>query len=94
MLVASHEGNRAFGDYQYYLSFGGDQYFNMPRVIDSVFGLAGQLSQMSNWICAVPFELVGYTVYGNYHGIKHMRSRINYSKDFHCRANWHTHLNA
>ena len=72
VFVTSYERNRAFGDYQYYLSFGGDQYFNMPKVIDSVFGLAGQVSQMSNWICAVPFELVGYTVYGNFYEIKHI----------------------
>ena len=67
MLKASFGGEktaRAFGDYQFYLSYGGDQLFNLPFAVDSNFGVSGQISQVSNSFFTIPCQLAGYAAYG------------------------------
>lgn len=60
---------RAFGEYQYYLSYGGDQYFNVPRVIDNVFGPPGIYRQLGHMLAQISFEAAGYTAMGQYTSI-------------------------
>ena len=57
---------RAFGEYQYYQSFGGDQYYNMPLVMENVFGVLGIVIHVSHFIAGLVFELTGYTTFGNF----------------------------
>ena len=56
--------SRAYGDYQFYLSYGGDQYFNVPRVIDNVFGPPGIYRQLGHILAQTNFEAAGYTAIG------------------------------
>jgi hypothetical protein len=55
---------RAYGDYQYYLSFGGDQYFDIPNIIENNFGVLGLVVHVAHFIAGQSFELAGYTAYG------------------------------
>ena len=59
------ESSREFGDYQFYMSFGGDQYFDLPASIDSNYGVLGQVTQVSNAFFTIPTQLAGYAAYGN-----------------------------
>ena len=54
-----------YGAYQYYLSFGGDQFFNIPTIIDNNFGVLGLGIHVAHFIGGMSFELAGYTAYGN-----------------------------
>ncbi len=56
--------SRAYGDYQYYVSFGGDQLMNVPSGIDGIFGVSGLMTLVAHIVIAMPSELVGYTTYG------------------------------
>ena len=56
---------KAFGDYQYYWSFGGDQYFNLPAAIDNIFGTQGIWPQIIHVMSQPAFEAAGYTAMGN-----------------------------
>ncbi len=56
--------SRAYGDYQYYLSFGGDQLMNVPSSIDGIFGVSGLMTLVAHIVIAMPSELIGYTTYG------------------------------
>jgi len=56
---------RAFGDYQYFFSFGGDQYFDLPASIDSNYGVSGQITQVSNAFFTIPTQLAGFAAFGN-----------------------------
>ena len=55
---------RAYGDYQYFLSFGGDQYFDIPNIMENDFGVLGQVVHVVHFIAGQSFELAGYTAYG------------------------------
>jgi hypothetical protein len=55
---------RAYGDYQYYLSFGGDQYFDIPNIIENNFGVLGLVVHVTHFIAGQSFELTGYSAYG------------------------------
>jgi hypothetical protein len=57
---------KAFGDYQYYFSFGGDQYFNLPAAIDNIFGTQGIWPQIIHVMSQPAFEAAGYTAMGNF----------------------------
>ena len=55
---------RLYGDYQYFLSFGGDQYFDIPNIIENNFGVLGQVVHVAHFIAGQSFELAGYTAFG------------------------------
>jgi hypothetical protein len=55
---------RAYGDYQYFLSFGGDQYFDIPNIIENNFGVLGLVVHVAHFIAGQSFELAGYTAFG------------------------------
>ena len=59
------EASRAYGDYQYYMSFGGDQYFDLNKAIDAIFGASGLLIQTGHWMSQVSYEVAGYSAIGN-----------------------------
>lgn len=63
-LVEAIEDSKKFGDYQYYMSFGGDQYFDLPRPIDAIFGSGGLIIQTGHWMSQVSYEVAGYTAIG------------------------------
>ena len=63
-LASVSEEPRLYGDYQYYLSFGGDQYFDMPNIIENNFGILGINVHVAHFIAGQTFELTGYTAYG------------------------------
>ena len=65
-LYSYSEVPRAFGDYQYFLSYGGDRFFNMPLVIETETGLFGHIIQIVDTIVIIPFQLVGYSAYGKF----------------------------
>ena len=62
--ITGRDTSRAFGDYQYYMSFGGDQYFNLPATIDAIFGASGIYPQMGHVLSQPSFEAAGYTAMG------------------------------
>ena len=62
--TAELDSSRAFGDYQYYMSFGGDQYFNLPAAIDNIFGTSGIYPQLGHVLAQPNFEAAGYTAIG------------------------------
>jgi hypothetical protein len=47
------------------LSFGGDQYFDLPASIDSNYGVSGQITQVSNAFFTIPTQLAGFAAFGN-----------------------------
>ena len=55
---------RAFGDYQYYASFGGDQYLDLPAAIDNIYGTSGIWPQVVHVMSQPFFEAAGYTAMG------------------------------
>ena len=55
---------RLFGDYQYFLSFGGDQYLDIPLAIDAVYGTRGLIVQVGHFISQVSYEVTGYAALG------------------------------
>lgn len=55
---------KAYGDYQYYMSFGGDQYFDLNRAIDAIYGSTGILIQTGHWMSQMSYEVAGYTAIG------------------------------
>ena len=55
---------RAYGDYQYFLSFGGDQYFDIPNIMENNFGVLGLVVHVAHFMAGQSFELAGYTAYG------------------------------
>ena len=55
---------RAFGEYQYFLSFGGDQYFDIPNIIENNYGILGINVHIAHYIAGQVFELTGYTAFG------------------------------
>jgi hypothetical protein len=57
---------KGFGDYQFFLSYGGDQYLDLPNSIDGNFGTSGIVIHVSHFIAGQVFELTGYTTFGNY----------------------------
>jgi hypothetical protein len=57
---------RRFGDYQYFMSFGGDQFYNIPQIMENVFGVLGIVIHVSHFIAGQVFELTGYTTFGEY----------------------------
>ena len=65
-LAEGSEASRAYGDYQYYMSFGGDQYFDLNRAIDAIYGASGLIIQTGHWLSQVSYEVAGYTAIGNY----------------------------
>ena len=56
--------SKAFGDYQYFLSFGGDQYLDIPLAIDAAYGIRGMIVQIGHCISQVSYEVTGYAVMG------------------------------
>jgi hypothetical protein len=62
--LAIADQSRAFGDYQYYLSFGGDQYLNIPAAVDGIIGVSGLYRQMGHALSQPSFESAGYTAMG------------------------------
>ena len=63
------DNSRAFGDYQYYVSYGGDQYFNVPAAIDNIFGASGIYPQLGHVLAQPSFEAAGYTAIGKSSGV-------------------------
>ena len=59
---------KAYGDYQYYMSFGGDQYFDLNRAIDAIYGSTGILIQTGHWMSQTSYEVAGYTAIGELFG--------------------------
>jgi len=64
--LATAGDSKAFGDYQYYMSFGGDQYFDLNRAIDAIYGASGLLIQTGHWMSQTSYEVAGYTAIGNF----------------------------
>ena len=64
-LATTSQDPKAFGDYQYYMSFGGDQYFDLNKVIDAIYGASGLIIQTGHWMSQVSYEVTGYTAMGN-----------------------------
>ena len=62
--ISELDSSRAFGDYQYYVSYGGDQYFNLPAAIDNIFGASGIYPQLGHVLAQPSFEAAGYTAIG------------------------------
>jgi hypothetical protein len=60
----SKESGRFFGDYQYFLSFGGDQYFDLPLAIDAIYGTRGLIVQVGHCLSQVSYEVTGYAAIG------------------------------
>ena len=60
----SKESGRFFGDYQYFLSFGGDQYFDLPLAIDAIYGTRGLIVQVGHFLSQVSYEITGYAAIG------------------------------
>lgn len=58
---------KAFGDYQYYLSFGGDQYLDIPLAIDAAYGTRGMVVQIGHCLSQVSYEVTGYAAMGNHY---------------------------
>lgn len=58
------EEPRLFGDYQYYISFGGDQYLDIPLAIDAAYGTRGLIVQVGHFISQVSYEVTGYAALG------------------------------
>ena len=58
--------SKAFGDYQYFLSFGGDQYLDIPLSIDAVYGTRGMIVQICHFFSQVSYEVTGYAAMGNF----------------------------
>ena len=58
---------KAFGEYQYFLSFGGDQYLDIPLAIDAAYGIRGMIVQVGHFISQVSYEVTGYATMGKYH---------------------------
>jgi hypothetical protein len=56
--------SKAFGDYQYYLSFGSDQYLDIPLAIDAAYGTRGLIVQMGHFVSQVSYEVTGYAAMG------------------------------
>ena len=63
-LAPKEDQSKAFGDYQYYLSFGGDQYLDMPLAIDAAYGIRGMIVQIGHFISQVSYEVIGYATMG------------------------------
>ena len=55
---------RRFGDYQYYMSFGGDQYFDLIRALDAIYGTSGIIIQLGHFISQASYEMTGYAAMG------------------------------
>jgi hypothetical protein len=47
------------------MSFGGDQYFDLNRAIDAIYGASGLLIQTGHWMSQVSYEVAGYSAIGN-----------------------------
>ena len=58
---------KAFGEYQYFLSFGGDQYLDIPLAIDAAYGIRGMIVQVGHFISQVSYEVTGYATMGKHH---------------------------
>jgi len=65
LASAGSETSKAYGDYQYYMSFGGDQYFDLNRAIDAIYGSGGLIIQTGHWMSQVSYEVAGYAAIGN-----------------------------
>lgn len=65
-LIESSGDSKKFGDYQYFMSFGGDQYFDLNKAIDAIFGASGLIIQTGHWLSQVSYEVAGYTTVGNF----------------------------
>jgi len=63
-VVPGFERPKAFGDYQYFLSFGGDQYLDIPLSIDAAYGTRGLIVQCGHFVSQVSYEVAGYTALG------------------------------
>lgn len=46
------------------MSFGGDQYFNLNKAIDAIYGSGGLIIQTGHWISQMSYEVAGYTAMG------------------------------
>ena len=64
-LIGGSEDSRAFGDYQYFISFLGDQYLDIPLAIDAIYGTRGLIVQLTHFFSQVSFEVTGYAALGN-----------------------------
>jgi len=58
------EQSRAFGDYQYFISFLGDQYLDIPLAIDAIYGTRGLIVQLCHFFSQVSYEVTGYAAIG------------------------------
>ena len=47
------------------MSFGGDQYFDLNKAIDAIFGASGLIIQTGHWMSQVSYEVAGYSAVGN-----------------------------
>jgi hypothetical protein len=63
-LALGEDQSKAFGDYQYFLSFGGDQYLDIPLAIDAAYGTRGLIVQMGHFLSQVSYEVTGYAAMG------------------------------
>ena len=66
------ESSREFGDYQFYMSFGGDQYLNRPASVDGIIGVSGIYRQISHLLSQPAFEAAGYTAMGKNRKFRHI----------------------
>jgi nitrite reductase/ring-hydroxylating ferredoxin subunit len=46
------------------MSFGGDQYFDLIKAIDAIYGASGLIIQTGHWMSQVSYEVAGYTAIG------------------------------
>ena len=72
-LVPGYPQSKAFGDYQYFLSFGGDQYLDIPLAIDAAYGTRGLIVQCGHFVSQVSYEVTGYTALGENFYLKNIR---------------------
>lgn len=63
-IAPGAQSSKGFGDYQYFLSFGGDQYLDIPLAIDAAYGTRGLIVQIGHFTSQVSFEVVGYAAMG------------------------------
>ena len=63
-LALGEDQSKAFGEYQYFLSFGGDQYLDIPLAIDAAYGTRGLIVQMGHFVSQVSYEMTGYAAMG------------------------------
>jgi hypothetical protein len=84
-LSLKPDQSKAFGDYQYFLSFGGDQYLDIPLAIDAAYGPRGLVSISSTFYPRLFCMKVFLAAFLYMHvSRKKLRKAISYKK-FACK---------